>query len=149
MIQPHRAYFGQKDGLQVMTIRRLVSDLNFPVAIVSCPTIREPDGLAKSSRNIYLNRRQRELAPTLYSSLLAVQSLFESGNRRYDELVAVGRKALSHDAYRVEYFSICNAVSGEEFSVVEDLPETNIMVSAAITFGTCRLIDNILLPHRA
>lgn len=148
LVQPAKAYFGQKDGIQVMTVRRLVRDLNFPLKIVPCDTVREDDGLAASSRNVYLSPEQRAIAPVLYQSLLAVREKYEAGERSYQALADTGRKMLQSDQFKIQYFSLCDALTGEEFDLEKyagRLPEENIMVSAAIHFGNCRILDNVLL----
>lgn len=143
IIDPNIAVFGQKDGLQLMSVRRMVRDLNYPVEIVSCPTARDIDGLAQSSRNVYLSESQRKIAPQLYRSLCRVQDIFANGEGRYDILKREGLATLSSDIFTVEYFSICDSFTGSEL-IEKDVP-VGSMVSAAINFGNCRLIDNILL----
>mmetsp|Transcript_14378 Transcript_14378/g.16701 ORF Transcript_14378/g.16701 Transcript_14378/m.16701 type:complete len:363 (-) Transcript_14378:508-1596(-) len=161
IVQPTRAYFGQKDGLQCLVIRQMVRDLNFPLQVVPCPTLREDDGLAMSSRNVYLSKEQRTVAPTLYQSLLAVRNAYDQhGERSYDKLIKIGMDLLnerkeiqssSKTLFSVQYFSICDAVDGTEFGPenTKMLPEQNIMVSAAIDFGDCRILDNILLGEQS
>lgn len=155
IVQPTHAYFGQKDGIQVLLVRRMVRDLNFPLKVVPCPTLREPDGLAMSSRNIYLSKEQREIAPVLYKSLQAVEKAFNNGIRSYGSLIDIGLNALSAqnldgNVFEVQYFSICDAVEGSEFGGEngDTLPDSNIMVSSAINFGNCRILDNVLVGEQ-
>eukprot|EP00516_Mucochytrium_quahogii_P004560 CAMPEP_0203759896 /NCGR_PEP_ID=MMETSP0098-20131031/13208_1 /ASSEMBLY_ACC=CAM_ASM_000208 /TAXON_ID=96639 /ORGANISM=" , Strain NY0313808BC1" /LENGTH=310 /DNA_ID=CAMNT_0050653203 /DNA_START=193 /DNA_END=1122 /DNA_ORIENTATION=+ len=144
IVQPTNAYFGQKDGLQVIVIRRMVRDLNIPTRIVPCETIREDDGLAMSSRNIYLSKEQRKVAPRLYETLKLVKSAYEQGERDYARLIDLGNRNLEMEPlFQTEYLSICNSLEGEECRAV--IPEENVMVSAAVNFGDCRILDNVLM----
>ena len=147
IVQPTRAYFGQKDGLQCIVVRQLVRELNFPVEIVVCPTSREPDGLAMSSRNIYLSKEQRAVAPRLYQGLQAVERAYSggSGERSPEALRQVFRESLSGEPlYEMEYISISNGNNGDELQdpIPDDL---DVMVSAAIKFSNCRILDNVWL----
>ena len=149
IIQPTNAYFGQKDGLQVLVIRQMVRDLNFPINVVRCPTLREDDGLAMSSRNVYLSAEERAAAPTLYKALQAIEHAYIAGERSYGKLVKRGQEVLdTQPIFRTEYLSICDSVDATELSDVDTLPEQNIMVSAAVNFGTCRILDNLLLGEQ-
>src|SRR3989475_2263586 len=98
IVEPDLAFFGQKDAAQVAIIRRMIGDLNIPVQIVTCPILREPDGLAMSSRNAYLDPQQRKSAPVLYRSLMEVQKGFHQGEHKADSLIAAGKKALAGNA---------------------------------------------------
>ena len=142
IVQPHRAYFGQKDAAQVAVIRRLVTDLNFPVEIVVCPIVREADGVAMSSRNAYLSADQRRAATVLYRSLEATRSRYSSGERSGPALVEVLRQSLASEPLaRIDY---CAVVTPDTL-----LPLTMIrsraLVAVAAWFGQTRLIDNTLL----
>lgn len=149
IVQPTSAYFGQKDGLQVLVIRQMVRDLNFPINVVRCPTLRESDGLAMSSRNVYLSPEERAAAPTLYAALQAVERAYEEGERTYSKLIQRGQAVLDEQPlFRTEYLSICDSVDATELNEVSTLPERNIMVSAAVNFGTCRILDNVLLGEQ-
>lgn len=141
VVEPDTAYFGQKDAAQVAIIGRMVRDLNFPVEIVSCPIVREADGLAMSSRNSYLDGQQRKQALVLQSALLWVKTLWEAGERSAEKLVEAGRQKLAmEDAVRVDYFEIVDAESLEP--AVSATRGTLAAVAAFV--GTTRLIDNIL-----
>jgi pantoate--beta-alanine ligase len=102
-----RRFFGQKDAAQVAIIRRMVRDLNFPVEIVACPIVREPDGLAMSSRNAYLDPQQRKQALVLHRSLMRVKKMWEGGERDAEKLVAAGREELAREkSVSLDYFEI-------------------------------------------
>jgi pantoate--beta-alanine ligase len=144
MVGPDVAYFGQKDAQQAAVIRRLVRDLDIPVAIVVCPIVREADGLAMSSRNAYLDGRERARAAGLSRALRAAVSAVESGER---DLRAVGRatrRSLSADEIEPEYVEL---VSPETLEPASDL-DGPVLVAVAATVGRTRLIDNVILdPH--
>ena len=146
IIQPTRAYFGQKDGLQCIVIRQTVRDLNIPVDVVVCPTMREPDGLAMSSRNVYLSPEQRRVAPMLYEALGKTKRKFDAGVRGYDELVNAARDHLATrpDMFKVEYVSLVDADSGVELDPASPVSAARVMCSAAIHFGNCRILDNVV-----
>ena len=107
IVEPDAAFFGQKDAAQVAIIRRMVRDLNLPVEIVVCPIVREPDGLAMSSRNAYLSPEQRKQALVLHRSLMRVQELADAGERDAAKLVAAGREEFGEESsVRLDYFEI-------------------------------------------
>jgi pantoate--beta-alanine ligase len=142
VVQPDRAYFGQKDGQQLVVIRRLARDLGLPVEVVGLPTVREPDGLAMSSRNAYLSDEERRAAPVLHRSLEAAQELWRSGVRdaslirqRMSEVLAAEPLA------RVDYASVADAETLEELETVQK----PALVSLAVRIGRTRLIDNVTL----
>jgi pantoate--beta-alanine ligase len=138
MVQPHRAYFGQKDGQQAVVIRRLTRDLGMPIEIVICPTIRESDGLALSSRNRYLSLEERSQAHALYQALQAAQVALVDGERLADKLRALMLEALAPATLgKPDYVSIADADSLDELSVV-DRPA---LASLAVRFPSARLID--------
>lgn len=143
LTQPHRAYFGQKDAQQVVVIRRMVDDLNFPLKIVVCPTLRDPDGLAMSSRNRKLNAEQRAAAPVLYRALTAAQLAFENGERDPDVLRRVMRAVLTAEPLaEVDYVSIADAGALNE---IHAPISGEALASLAVRIGSVRLIDNIML----
>ncbi len=143
IIDPDAAFFGQKDAAQIAVVRRMVRDLNSPVEIVACPIVREPDGVAMSSRNAYLDRAQRKHALVLSRSLQRVKALADSGERDPARLIATGRDEISGEsAVRLDYFEIVNPNSLEPVSELFD----GALVAVAAYVGTTRLIDNILLP---
>lgn len=141
IVQPDRAYFGEKDAQQLAVIRRMVADLNLPLVIVEVPTVRESDGLAISSRNVYLNAGQRRSAVVLYQALTAAREQVARGQR---EAAAVKQEALAvlacHPDVKVEYFEI---VDSDELQPVERI-ERSVRIAAAVWVGTTRLIDNVL-----
>lgn len=149
VVQPTRAYFGQKDGLQCITIRQMVRELNFPVQVVICPTSREADGLARSSRNVYLSQKQREASPQIYKALLHVQSKADT-IRDADVLRKIGREELEKEKmWKVDYFSICDGNNGEEIEGGKEIPKGQFaMISTAVNLGNVRLLDNVLIGNQ-
>ena len=139
------AYFGQKDAQQTVVVQRMVRDLNLRTQIVVVPTIREPDGLALSSRNAYLSPEERAAAPVLYRSLEAARAAWEDGERSGAALRArmsdvLGREPLA----RVDYVSVADPRTLQELDDVGDAT----LVSLAVRFGRTRLIDNMVLSRR-
>ncbi len=146
VVEPDEAFFGQKDAAQVAVIRRMVRDLNLPVEVVVCPIVREPDGLAMSSRNAYLNPDERKRALVLHRSLMRVQELERSGERTASKLIAAGREEFNRDtAVRLDYFEIVNP---ETLDPVQDVSQ-GALVAVAAYVGSTRLIDNLLLPPKS
>lgn len=145
IIEPDIAFFGQKDAAQVAVIRRMVRDLNMAVSIEVCPIVREPDGLALSSRNAYLNSEERKSALVLYRSLLKAQQLFDKGERDSGKLVTAGKQELAKSpAARLDYFEVVDPDSLEPTSTIIK----PALAAVAAFLGSTRLIDNILLdPH--
>ena len=140
--QPHKAYFGQKDAQQVAVIRRMTADLNFPIEIVVCPTLREDDGLAMSSRNKYLNEAERKAATVLFRSLSEAKKLYEAGERDAEKLRAKMKEVLaSEPLVNVQYVSCADYDSLEELTVIEK----KALLSMAVFIGKTRLIDNFVL----
>jgi len=140
---PAKAYFGQKDAQQVAVIRRMVRDLNFPVEISVCPTVREADGLAMSSRNAYLNSRERGAAAVLFRALSAARSLYLEGERDAGGLRAAARRVLDEEPMvQVEYVSAADPDTMREL----EGPQDRILLALAAKIGKIRLIDNFLLP---
>lgn len=143
IVQPQRAYFGQKDAQQVAVIRRMVADLALPVAIVVIETQRAPDGLALSSRNSYLTPEQRTVAPVVYRALLAAQTRYDHGERLPQNLIAAVHEVLATEPLaRVDYVSATDADSLVELETATEHP---ILLSLAVFLGRTRLIDNITL----
>lgn len=138
--EPDLAFFGQKDAAQVAVIRRMVRDLNMPVEIVACPIVREPDGLAMSSRNAYLSPEQRKSALVLHQSLLQVRHRFEAGERSVDALVAAGKALFRGDA-ELDYLEI---VDPDSLAPVQQWDKPALAAVAAFV-GKTRLIDNLIL----
>lgn len=142
IVEPDEAFFGQKDAAQVAVIRRMVRDLHLPVEIVTCPIVREADGLAMSSRNAYLDARQRKQALVLRRSLERVRKLVETGETAAPRLVVAGREELaSEPSVRLDYFEI---VDPETLDAIRDVADGGLVAVAAYV-GTTRLIDNLLL----
>lgn len=145
IVRPDLAFFGQKDAGQVAIIRRMVRDLNLPVEIVACPIVREPDGLAMSSRNAYLNPDERRQALVLHRSLTRVNELADSGESDAARLVAAGRGQFSKESLvRLDYFEIVNPDTLEPVADVS----AGALVAVAAYVGTTRLIDNIVLSKK-
>jgi pantoate--beta-alanine ligase len=141
-IQPHKAYFGQKDAQQAIVIRRLTHDLNFPIDIVVCPIVREPDGLAMSSRNAYLNPQERQAATVLYRALNAAQAAFERGTRDAEGLRHIVTETIVNEPLAdLQYVSCAHPDTLQEIERVTD----RALVSLAVLVGRTRLIDNIVL----
>ena len=143
ILRPDRAYFGQKDGQQAAVIRQLIRDLNLGVDLVVVPTVRDPDGLALSSRNAYLTPEQRAAAPVLYRALQRAEQLFAAGVRDAELLRQEVRRALAAEPLidSIDYISVAAADTLEE----RDILQGRAMVSAAVRFGTTRLIDNVVV----
>jgi len=142
IVEPDFAFFGQKDAAQVAIIQRMVRDLNMPVTIEVCPIVREPDGLAISSRNAYLAAHERDSALVLYRSLMQVRKRFESGERNSASLVAAAKQVFAADpAVRLDYIAVVDPETLEPEAVVTK----RTLVAAAGFVGQTRLIDNILL----
>jgi pantoate--beta-alanine ligase len=140
--QPSRAYFGQKDAQQARVIARMVRDLNFPTEVVICPTVRELDGLAMSSRNTYLSTAEREGATVLYRSLLTAKRAFQAGERRAENLRRAMQAILDREPLAdTEYVSVADPNTLQELSGAVD----QALLSMAVHIGSTRLIDNILL----
>lgn len=145
IVQPDRAYFGRKDAQQLAILQRLVADLNLPVEIVPCPIVREPNGLALSSRNQYLSTEQREQAAVLYRSLQRAQHLFRTGNTSTADLIQAVQAELSTvPAVQSEYVEL---VHPRLLTPLEHVEEAGLLAIAA-RIGSTRLIDNILLRNR-
>lgn len=141
-VQPQKAYFGQKDAQQIAVIRQMARDLNFPVEIVVCPTSREPDGLALSSRNIYLDAAQRQAATVLFRALSAAQQAFANGVAQADELRRIMTGTIQAEPLaRLEYVSCADPDTLVEL----DDSVTRALLSMAVFVGKTRLIDNVLL----
>jgi pantoate--beta-alanine ligase len=141
-VQPHRAYFGQKDAQQAAVIRQMTRDLNFPVEIVVCSIVREPDGLAMSSRNVYLDPEQRKAATILYQALRAAKELYEAGERNAKKVRAKMKEVLAGEPLaNVQY------VSCADYDTLEELEEIKgkTLLSMAVFIGKTRLIDNFVL----
>lgn len=141
-VQPQIAYFGQKDAQQVVVIRQMIRDLNFPVEIVVSPTFREPDGLALSSRNIYLSPAKRQAATVLYRGLMAARQAFEAGQRDAEALRRIIAETIDREPLaRRQYVSCADPETLQELQGRVD----RALLSLAVYVGKTRLIDNILV----
>jgi pantoate--beta-alanine ligase len=139
IVEPDRAFFGQKDAAQVAILQRMVRDLNMPVEIVVCPIIREPDGLAMSSRNAYLTPEQRKSALVLSRALRRVQQLFDQGERDAAKLIDAGKQVITaQPSVRLDYLEI---VDPETLEGVDSISSKSLIAVAAFV-GPTRLIDN-------
>jgi pantoate--beta-alanine ligase len=142
IIEPDLAFFGQKDAAQVAIIRRMVRDLKIPTQIVVCPIVREPDGLAMSSRNAYLSADERKRALVLRQSLLHAEHFFSKGERRATELVKHAKDVFAKEpSVRLDYFQVVDPDTLESIDTISGCA----LVAVAAYVGTTRLIDNIIL----
>jgi pantoate--beta-alanine ligase len=141
-VGPDKAYFGQKDAQQAAVIRQMVKDLNFPIEIVVCPIVREPDGLAMSSRNVYLNPQERQAATVLFRSLSAAKSSYQAGERQAEALRAHVQEIIAS-----EPLAALQYVSCADYDTLEELETLSgkALLSMAVYFGKTRLIDNFVL----
>ena len=141
-VQPEKAYFGQKDAQQVAVIRRMAFDLDFPIEIVVCPTLRESDGLALSSRNLYLDPDQRRAATVLYRALSAARAAYEQGERSAETLRQIVAETFTHEPLaQLQYISCANYDTLEEMETIDK----KALLSMAAFVGKTRLIDNVIL----
>lgn len=142
VVEPDRAYFGQKDAQQAVVITRMVADLDFPLGVIVCPIVREADGLALSSRNAYLNPEERRAAPVLYRALSVARELFAGGERGAGTLKNAAMKVLEVEPLAtVDYVSVADPETLEE----HDAAREGSLVSLAVRIGGTRLIDNVVL----
>jgi len=142
LVGAERAYFGQKDAQQVMVIRQMARDLAIPTEVIACPTVREPDGLALSSRNVHLQPEERAAAPILRRALLAATARWEAGERSGDRLREAMRETLAEEPLaRLDYVSVADGTTLAELDRVEG----PALLSLAVRFGDTRLIDNEVL----
>ena len=145
IVQPHRAYFGQKDAQQCAVVRQLVRDLNRGVEIVVCPIVREPDGLAMSSRNAYLDPDERQAARVLYESLCRARELMQGGERRAQVIAGEMRRLIAQEPRaRLDYVAVVDA---DTFEPVERIGG-RLVIPLAVRVGRARLLDNLLVEER-
>ena len=141
-VQPHKAYFGQKDAQQAAVIRQMTRDLNFPIEIVVCPIVREEDGLAMSSRNIYLDTQQRNAATVLFRSLSTAKELHEGGEQNAEKIRGKMKEVLASEPLaEVQYVSCADFDTLEELDMIKG----KALLSMAVFIGKTRLIDNFVL----
>ncbi len=142
-VQPDRAYFGQKDAQQAVVIRQMARDLNFPVQVVVCPIVREPDGLALSSRNLYLDSAQRQAATVLHRALQHALHAFQNGERDAQALRGIMTDTIAAEPLaRLQYVSCADAASLQE---LHGPVTSQALLSMAVYLGKTRLIDNMLV----
>jgi pantoate--beta-alanine ligase len=142
IVTPDVAYFGQKDAQQAIVIKRMVTDLNMPLEIVICPTVREPSGLAVSSRNQYLTEQQKMDAANIYKSLQKCRDMIDSGITETAKIIDEMRNILQQvPSMEIEYISIVNAETLEDIDKIAG----EVLAAMAVKIGTARLIDNILV----
>ncbi|MHB8139487.1 MAG: pantoate--beta-alanine ligase [Smithellaceae bacterium] len=142
IVKPHSAIFGKKDFQQLAAIKRMVADLNLDLEIIGLPTFREPDGLAMSSRNVYLNKEERSSALTLISALRLAQKLYAEGERNASVMIKEAETLIKGAQFTdVDYIKICDALT------LEDVKEINgeAVMALAVKVGKTRLIDNSVL----
>jgi len=145
--QPRTVYFGQKDGMQCVVVRRLIEDLNFPTRLVVAPTVRETDGLAMSSRNTYLAPPERAAAPIVFAALQSVAAAHASGERRSAALVAAAATTVAVEPLaKLEYLSLSSNIDASEVAADGKLAGPTL-ASIAVRIGTTRLIDNVILEE--
>lgn len=146
LTQPTRAYFGQKDAQQVAVIRQMAADLNFPLELIICPTVREADGLAMSSRNRNLSPAERASAGVLYRALVQAQTAFNDGERDPEKLRCLMQSALEAEPLaQVDYVSVADARTLRE---LHEPVARQALLSLAVTIGQTRLIDNVLVGEQ-
>jgi pantoate--beta-alanine ligase len=145
IVEPDKAFFGQKDAAQVAIIRRMVRDLNLAVEIVVCPIVRETDGLAMSSRNAYLSPEERKRALVLHRSLMQVQQIVDAGERDAAKIAAAAREVFAREgSVRLDYFEIVDPATLEP---IKDVLGGGLVAVAAYV-GATRLIDNLVVVNQ-
>jgi pantoate--beta-alanine ligase len=146
IVQPDRAYFGQKDAQQLAVIRRMTRDLDWPVEVVACPTVREPDGLALSSRNGYLSADERQRALALYRALCAARDRIQGGERDVQAVTAAMRRVLAEaEPAQIDYAAVVDPDTVQLVTRVEG----PVLIAVAVRIGATRLIDNVLVDPGA
>jgi len=145
IVKPDLAVFGQKDGQQAVIIKQMVQDLNFPIKIIVAPTTREKDGLAMSSRNIYLTPEQREQAVVLYHALQHAKKMIKDGEKNIHKIIALMEELIESipDA-KIDYIQIVDADTLQPIQQISG----KILIALAVKFGHCRLIDNMIVKIR-
>lgn len=141
IVMPHLAIFGQKDYQQLVTIKQMVKDLHMDIEILGMPTVREPDGLAMSSRNTYLQPKERESARLLYRSLERARELLDRGERRAEKILREVTGTLgSEPLIKIDYVQICDAATLEDVDEIKG----EVVIALAVFIGKTRLIDNLV-----
>lgn len=142
IVAPDKAYFGQKDAQQYFVLKRMASDLNMGLTLISCPIIREEDGLAKSSRNVYLKKDERQQATILNKSLDAAVKQIEEGERNADQVMKKIRSTiLNMNLANIDYVEIVDTETMQQINVIKN----KVLIAIAVKFGNTRLIDNRIL----
>ena len=146
IVQPDKVYFGKKDAQQVAVVHGLVTDFNFPLEIITVDTVREEDGLAKSSRNVYLTAQERVQAPILYQSLQKAVGMIHDGETDPNRLISsIEDMIRTETSGEIDYISI---LSYPQLEKVEQITENDIIIAIAVKFSKARLIDNIILTRK-
>jgi pantoate--beta-alanine ligase len=145
-VQPHKAYFGQKDAQQVVVVKRMVQDLDFPLDLVVIPIAREKDGLAMSSRNVYLDEAQRKSAPVLQRALIAAHAAYDSGERDAEKLRQIMTDTINAEPLAEQQYVSC--AHPETLEELDKVGEEGALLSMAVYFGKTRLIDNLILSNK-
>ena len=141
IVKPDRAYFGQKDAQQLAVVKRMVRDLNIDIEIVGCPIIREEDGLAKSSRNTYLSKEERQAATILSKSLKAAKKAIEDGEKDSNKIVQIIEDMINTEKLaKIDYVETVNSLTMEHIDKIEG----SVLVAMAVYIGKTRLIDNFI-----
>lgn len=141
IVNPDKAYFGQKDAQQLSIIKQMVTDLNFDIEIVSCPIVREADGLAKSSRNTYLSKEERQASTIINKSLKKAKALIESGERDSKNIIDFIKNEISTEPLaKIDYVSIVDNNTIKNIKTIED----GSLIAVAVFIGNTRLIDNFI-----
>ncbi|MEG1254326.1 pantoate--beta-alanine ligase [Clostridium sp.] len=139
IVPAQRAYFGEKDAQQLAVIRRMVRDLNIDIEIVGCPIVREADGLAKSSRNTYLSKEQREAALVLNKSLTLAKNAMEAGEKKVEAIIKLIRENIEKEQLaKIDYVEVVSSSTLERVCEIKE----DVLVALAVNFGKTRLIDN-------
>lgn len=139
IVAPDRAYFGEKDAQQLAIIRRMVRDMNIDVEVVGCPIVREPSGLAKSSRNTYLSKEEKRAACVLDRSLTAARSLLNRGERRAENILGVIREEIKEEPLaEIDYVKMVDALTMQDVETAD----RDVLIAIAVYIGKTRLIDN-------
>ncbi len=138
-VLPHFAVFGEKDAQQALVIKRMVRDLNMPIKIIVAPTVREKNGLAMSSRNVYLSPKEREEATVLYRSLLKAKEMIERGERNSNVIIGKMREMIEETSGKIDYIAIVDTKDLKEMEVIKG----EVLIALAVYFSKARLIDNI------
>ena len=143
MVQPDVMYLGQKDAQQVAVLSKMIADLNFPVSIRVVPTVREKDGLAMSSRNVFLTARERSQAPVLYRALKGVVMRIEAGERKASRVTGIIHQMIAQRSNgKIQYVACVDAGTLEPLKILKG----KVLIALSVFFGKTRLIDNVIVP---